>query len=121
MQRSLNHWTKRSSAGENSRDKKKKVRKASVKVNNHGYPAGCICCADIDLFHTCADRSNSYSHPDAECVKWHFHVFFPSIRLMWVYVQISTRHAVSSLLHAKPRIIFHDNALIVLELPLIKH
>ena len=39
----------------------KKWGKPSVKINNHNYPAGCTCCADIDLFHTVADRSNSFS------------------------------------------------------------
>ena len=94
-----------------------------MKINNHGYPAGCTHCADIDLFHTVVDRSNSFSLILVLNVLKAILRVFSSIRFMLVSDQLSNRHSVSSLLHAEPRLVFtrrSDNVLIALGLPLIK-
>ena len=61
-----------------------------VGLHFHGYPAGTRC-ADIDLFHTVADRSNSFSLILMLIVlnASAFLYVFSSIRFMWVSVQIS--------------------------------
>ena len=78
-----------------------------MKVNNHGYPAGCTR-SDIDLFHTVVDQFNSFSLLLVLNVL-NASVFLcasSSIRFMWRSVQISKRHSVSSWLHVEPRLIF---------------
>ena len=58
VQRSLNHWTKRSGAVESVKEKKR--GKVLVKVN-HRYPAWkTLICGPVELL---------LPHPDAECVK----------------------------------------------------